>query len=221
MISIIIPTRNESDVIIDTLYHLQKLRKNNICEVILVDGSSSDDTVDIAKSYVDQIIIVKPSRSFQQNIGASIAKGNMLLFLHADTFISNKQLIELNNISLKIKWGFFKLMFTNQKIKYRILSYFINVRSMIRNYATGDQVIFVNKELFKKIKGFPKLMLMEDLSFCSILKNYCPPLIVDSKVITSSRRWEQNGFIRTIVKMRILRFLYSLGVNTKFLEKNY
>jgi len=221
MISIIIPTRNESHVIIDTLCHLQTLRKNNICEVILVDGSSSDDTVDIAKRYVNHILIVEPSRSRQQNIGASIAKGDILLFLHADTFISNEQLIELNKMSLKVKWGFFKLMFTNQKIKYRILSYFINARSMIRNYATGDQAIFVNKELFNKIKGFPKLMLMEDLGFCSILKNYYPPLIVDSKVITSSRRWEQNGFIGTIVKMRILRFLYSLGVNTKFLEKNY
>ncbi len=221
MISIIIPTRNESQVIVSILSPLQKLRKTNICEIILVDGSSSDNTVDISKKFVDHVLIVNPCRANQQNIGASVAKGNILLFLHADTYISYEQLRNLDEMSQKIKWGFFKLSFTNKNIRYQILSYFINKRSITNNYGTGDQALFINKKLFEKIEGFPKLKLMEDIEFCSILKKFYSPLIINTPVITSSRRWEQNGFFKTIIKMRIFRFLYTIGVSTDFLQDNY
>ncbi len=221
MISIIIPTKNEESNIFKNLSHLQKLRKNNFCEIILVDGKSSDNTVRTASNLVNNILITKPDRASQQNIGASIARGNVLLFLHADTFLTEQQLLDLQNIIKRKEWGFFKIKLDSKKIKYKFLSYLINLRSKIYNYGTGDQAIFIHKNTFDQIGGFPKLMIMEDIKICSILKKISNPLIIDDFVMTSPRRWEKYGFIKTILKMRILRFLYKIGVNTKILKRYY
>ena len=221
MISIIIPTKNEESNIFKNLSHLQKLRENNFCEIILVDGKSSDNTVRTASNLVNNILITKPDRASQQNIGASIARGNVLLFLHADTFLTEQQLLDLQNIIKRKEWGFFKIKLDSKKIKYKFLSYLINLRSKIYNYGTGDQAIFIHKNTFDQIGGFPKLMIMEDIKICSILKKISNPLIIDDFVMTSPRRWEKYGFIKTILKMRILRFLYKIGVNTKILKRYY
>ena len=107
MISIIIPVRNEAQNISKNLSHLQELRRRNSCEIILVDGGSTDNTTEIANNLVDHILKTKLGRAVQQNIGASIAKGNTLVFLHADTYITAKQLLSIkevlkkNNISAK------------------------------------------------------------------------------------------------------------------------
>ena len=221
MISIIIPTKNEELNVLKNLKHLQRLRKSNHCEIILVDGESTDNTVNVASNLVDSIFITKPGRALQQNIGASIARGDTLLFLHADTFISEKQLLDLKKLSTRKSWGFFKIKFDNNKIKYKFLSYAINLRSKIYNYGTGDQAIYVNKDIFDQIKGFPNLMIMEDIKICSLLKNISNPHIINSYIITSSRRWEQYGFINTILKMRFLRFLYKIGIKSSILKIYY
>ena len=104
---------------------MQELRKRNICEIILVDGDSTDNTTEVANNLVDHILKTKLGRAIQQNIGASIAKGNILLFLHADTYITTKQLLSIKKDKI---WGFFKVKFNNNKIKYKNLSFFINLR---------------------------------------------------------------------------------------------
>ena len=218
MISIIIPAKNEAKNIYKNLSHLQELRKHNICEIILVDGDSTDNTTEIANNLVDHILKTKSGRAIQQNIGASIAKGNILLFLHADTYITTKQLLSIKKDKI---WGFFKVKFNNNKIKYKILSFFINLRSKLYNYGTGDQVIYVKRNIFNKIKGFPNLMIMEDIAICSMLKRISTPIIINSHAITSSRRWDDHGFVRTILKMRALRFLYHIGVKTHILQRLY
>ncbi len=221
MISIIIPTKNEAKNICENLSHLQGLRNRNICEIILVDGGSTDDTIKVANNLVDHILKTKSGRAIQQNIGASIARGNIFLFLHADTYITEKQLLFIKNIKKDKVWGFFKMKFNNNKIKYRILSFFINLRSKIYNYGTGDQMIYVEKNIFNKIRGFPNIMIMEDIEICSTLKRISAPLIINSHVITSSRRWDEHGFIRTILKMKVLRFLYHIGIKTHILKRYY
>ena len=208
MISIIIPTKNEANNILKNLIQLQRLRKLGSCEIILVDGESTDNTIMIANSLVDHIIITKPGRAHQQNIGASIARGNTLIFLHADTFITEYQLLTAKDVIKEKLWGFFKVSFDNKNFKYKFLAFLINLRTKIYNYGTGDQVLCISKKLFKHIKGFPNLKIMEDIKICSLLKRISNPVIIDSYVITSSRRWENDGFISTILKMRILRFLY-------------
>ena len=221
MISIIIPAKNEKKTIYDTLSNLQILRKKKVCEIILVDGRSDDETINISKPYVDKILSISPNRSRQQNLGASIAEGEMLLFLHADTHISSKVLLKFYENHKNYKWGFFSIKLDHSSIKYRILEFLINLRSRIFKYGTGDQCIFINKKIFTKINGFPTLELMEDISICSILKKKFSPSIIKSVVKTSVRRWESNGFVITVIKMRLLRLLYIMGFNTNLLRKLY
>ena len=221
MISIIIPTKNEKKSIYNTLSNLQILRKKKICEIILVDGRSDDETINISKPYVDRILSVSPNRSRQQNLGASIAQGEMLLFLHADTYISSKVLLKFYENHKNYKWGFFSIKLDHDSIKYRMLEFLINLRSRIFKYGTGDQCIFINKKLFTKINGFPILELMEDISICSTLKKKFSPSIIKSVVKTSARRWESHGFVITVIKMRLLRLLYIMGFNTSLLRKLY
>ncbi|MBC8294668.1 MAG: TIGR04283 family arsenosugar biosynthesis glycosyltransferase [Pelagibacterales bacterium] len=221
MISIIIPAKNEKKTICDTLSNLQILRKKKVCEIILVDGRSDDETINISKPYVDKILSISPNRSRQQNLGASIAEGEMLLFLHADTHISSKVLLKFYENHKNYKWGFFSIKLNHDSIKYRILEFLINLRSRIFKYGTGDQCLFINKKLFTKINGFPVLELMEDISICSILKKEFNPSIIKSVVKTSARRWESHGFLITVIKMRLLRLLYIMGFNTSLLRKLY
>ena len=113
MISIIIPTRNEEQNILNTVSHLQKLRQDRYCEIILIDAMSNDKTVQLAKPYVDKIIYSIPNRGIQQNKGAAIAEGEMVLFLHADTHIDAEQIYMINEIIDDNSWGFFKISFEN------------------------------------------------------------------------------------------------------------
>ena len=221
MLSIIIPTKNESKIILQTLLPLQKLRKNKICEIILVDGNSSDSTIELAQLYVDKILMSQSDRSLQQNIGASVCKNNLLLFLHADTQISPKNIENINLHKEKLIWGFFKIKFDNSQTKYRFLEFFINLRSLLFKYGTGDQCLFMSKDIFYKVNGFPNIRLMEDLEICASLKKICAPKIMNGIVTSSARKWELYGFIKTIIKMRIYRILYFFGVSTKFLKSNY
>ncbi len=219
MISIILPTKNEEKNILNAIRGLQNLRKEKLCEIILVDGMSIDRTIEIAYQYVDKIIISEPNRGMQMNKGAEIAIGETLLFLHADTDISKNNCIR--DISNTYNWGFFKLSFDKKDMKYTILSFLINLRSILFNYGTGDQVIFIKKKLFKKFGGFPNFEIMEDIHFCSKLKKHFRPMILKSYVITSARRWEIHGFLGTIFKMRILRLLYYLKIQPSKLNSYY
>ena len=219
MISIIIPTRNEERDIFNTVISLQDLRNQKLCEIILVDGMSVDKTVNIATQYVDKIITTAPNRGRQMNKGAEKAIGETLVFLHADTEITKDNCIrDIRNFH---EWGFFKLSFDKKDLKYTILSFLINLRSILFNYATGDQVIFIKKELFKKIGGFPDFEIMEDVYICSKLKKFLKPIILKSYVETSARRWEINGFLRTIFKMRMLRLLYYMKIKPSKLKSYY
>ena len=217
LLSFIIPIYNPGNNLVRCIKSIQK-QKLRSCEIILVDGGSTDNTTEIANNLVDHMLKTKSGRAIQQNIGASIAKGDILLFLHADTYITIKQLLSIKKNKI---WGFFKVKFNNNKIKYKILSFFINLRSKLYSYGTGDQVIYVERNIFNKIKGFPNLMIMEDIAICSMLKRISTPIIINSHAITSSRRWDDHGFVRTILKMRVLRFLYHIGVKTHILKRLY
>ena len=221
MISIIVPTLNEENFVLQTISKFQNLRKKNFCEIIVVDGKSSDNTIQIVQPYVDKILSISPSRSRQQNLGASVARGDLLLFLHADTTLTEEDLLKLKNYNKNYLWGFYLISLGENSFKYHVLEKCINFRSKIFKYATGDQGIFLEKGLFKIIGGFPNIDLMEDIRICEILKKFSPPYIIESKITTSSRKWKSNGFFRTVFKMRLLRFLYTIGLNTGFLRKHY
>ena len=221
MISIIISTLNEEECITKTLKCLQDFRKKKLIEIILVDVMSTDNTLNISKKFCDKITTTNPGRANQFNTGVVLAKYDLLLFLHADTIINNENIYEILKEYLRIEWGFYQLKFNSDANKYRFLSYCINLRSKLFRYGTGDQCIFVKKKLFLRVNGFDRLNLMEDIELSDKLLKIVSPIIMKSAVCTSARKWIKDGYVKTIIKMRIIRFLYYLGIDTKYLEKMY
>lgn len=221
-ISIIIPVLNEETHIAQTLRALQPLRAQGH-ELIVVDGGSQDDSAKLAKPFADQVIIGQRGRSRQMNAGAHVAKGEILLFLHADTLLPMDGVIRIieNFKKGKKSWGRFDVRLSGKHFLLRFVAFLMNWRSRLTGIATGDQVIFVSRELFESIGGFPEIDLMEDITLSKILKRYGRPLCLRQKVITSSRRWEKNGVVRTILQMWYLRLAYFFGANANRLALKY
>jgi rSAM/selenodomain-associated transferase 2 len=220
-ISIVVPILNEEDTISNCLNKLKTLRHKGY-EIIVVDGGSSDNTVSLATPLCDQIIHSKKSRSIQMNTGAATASGRCFLFLHADTVLPEDIPDLLSKIeNIENIWGRFDIKLSGRAWLFRVIEKCMNVRSRLTGIATGDQVIFVGKELFAKINGYPEIALMEDIAISSLLIRYSKPVCLREKVVSSSRRWETNGIIKTIIKMWILRLLYFFQYDTNKLAKLY
>ncbi len=219
-LSIIIPTLNEAETIRQSLLSLQYLRKLGH-EIILVDGGSQDATCFIAHPLVDHILISEPGRGRQMNLGAKIATGKILIFLHADTLLPQDAEMELSRLSGQQFWGRFDIKLSGTKKIYRLIEKMINIRSRISGIATGDQAIFMTRELFEKVNGFPDIPLMEDVAVSKKLKKNAPPVCLDANVVTSSRRWESRGVINTVLLMWILRMQYAMGVTPEKLANRY
>ncbi|MGK0296814.1 MAG: rSAM/selenodomain-associated transferase 2 [Gammaproteobacteria bacterium] len=221
IISIIVPTLNEEAHIENTVSNLQYLREKGH-EIILVDGGSKDSTHEIAEKLVDKIFISNPGRAKQMNLGALNATGDVLLFLHADTILpENVDSIIIDIIDNDLVWGCFTLHLSGGRFIYRVLEYFINLRSKYSGIATGDQGIFITKKLFKLVKGYPDFPLMEDIAISQLLKPISKPVYLSNHLVSSSRRWEEKGVFKTIILMWKLRLQYWLGVAPDKLAKMY
>jgi len=221
-LSIIIPTLNEAENIVSLLKALQYLRKINH-EIILVDAGSTDKTIELAKKWVDFIELSKKGRAIQQNSGAKVANGDVLLFLHADTHLPETFLNEILVLkkSTNFNWGRFDVQLSGKQLGFRVIEFMMNFRSRLTGIATGDQAIFVKKEMFEQINGFSNLSLMEDIDLSSRLNKISKPYCSKLKVITSSRRWEQNGLINTIILMWWYRLQFFFGVDSHKIEQKY
>lgn len=221
-ISFIIPVLNESAVILGTLQHLQKIRSAGH-EVIAVDGGSEDDTAMVAAPLVDQVIHSPRGRANQMNAGASAASGDILCFLHADTLLPEGAEKHINNGMTKYcrSWGRFDVRLSGKSFGLRIIEFMMNLRSRITGIATGDQAIFVSKESFVDAGGFPEIPLMEDIALCRKLRAIGTPINLRQRVITSSRRWEHNGLVKTVLLMWWLRLAYRLGADPVNLANTY
>ena len=218
-LSFIIPVYNESSQIKQCLNNLNLLRQDGH-EVIVVDGGSSDDTLLLAQPLCDVVITSEKSRAIQMNAGAAKAHGEYLLFLHADTMIPENISALFSKLE-KNNWGRFDVRLSGNHFMFRIIETCMNIRSRLSGIATGDQVMFVDKGLFIKIGGFPELALMEDIAISKQLLQFSKPICFNDKVVSSSRRWEKNGIIKTILKMWYLRLLYFFDVDTNKLAKMY
>ncbi len=215
--SIIIPTLNEADNIKTCLLRLQSWRKQ--CEIIVVDGGSSDNTVQLANPLVDKVISSPKGRAKQMNVGAQQASGEMLIFLHADTSLP-KNALDLIKIKDK-NWGRFNIKLSGKLFMLKLVSFFMNWRSRLTGIATGDQVIFVNRGLFDQAGGYPDIALMEDIALCVVLKQINAPTCLKAKVVSSGRRWEKFGVVKTILLMWTIRLRYFFGENPEVLAKLY
>ncbi len=220
-LSIIIPVYNEQDIILEKLKALRNICPDDI-QLIVSDGGSSDETAALAKSCVDTIVSSTKGRSYQMNAGANVATGDLLLFLHIDSVLPGNYLQCLADITRSNHtWGRFDVSFTNTSFVFSLIAFMMNFRSRITGVATGDQAIFMTRTVFNKVNGFPEIDLMEDIAICKKLRKTGSPLCIKEKVITSSRRWEENGIFKTIVLMWFLRLLYFLRIHPDKLGKIY
>jgi rSAM/selenodomain-associated transferase 2 len=221
-ISIVVPALDEAAGIADTLGALQPLRARGH-EVIVVDGGSADGTARIAAPLADRVLTAPRGRARQQNAGASAAAGEVLLFLHADTRLppgADRAVLEGLARSGR-GWGRFDLRLSGARPVFRFLEWTINLRSRLGGIATGDQAIFVRRSLFLRAGGFPDLPLMEDVALSAALRRAGPPLCLRQRVVTSSRRWEERGVLRTVLLMWRLRLEFALGADPSRLARLY
>lgn len=221
LLSVIIPVRNEAQALPLLLQDLRGLRAAG-AEVIVVDGGSDDATCDIAKPLVDQLLVSEPGRARQMNAGAASARGDYLWFVHADTRVSAGAIKQLLDTLLEQpQWGRFDVQLSGRGPLLWLIGSLINLRSRITGIATGDQAIFVLRKAFEEQGGYANIPLMEDVELCRRLKHIVRPHCLRPAVLTSSRRWEENGTLRTIVLMWRLRLAYYLGASPESLARHY
>lgn len=221
ILSIIIPTLNEAALIETTLTPLQPLRSRGH-EVILVDGGSDDGTAGLARGQVDRLVESERGRARQMNAGAARASGNVLVFLHADTRLPEgaDRLIE-KTVAAGARWGRFDVRLDGRHPLLPVIGRLMNLRSRLTGIATGDQAIFVERTLFRSVGGFADLPLMEDIALSRALRARHRPACLQTRVVTSGRRWESRGALRTVVLMWWLRLAYFFGADPARLARRY
>jgi rSAM/selenodomain-associated transferase 2 len=221
-LSVIIPALDEGDIIVAMLTALSPLCARGV-EVIVVDGGSLDRTADLARPLVDRVIASPRGRAVQMNAGAAIARGDVFLFLHADTRLppDADRLIADGLARTGRHWGRFDVRISGRSMFLPVLAAFMNWRSRLTGIATGDQAIFVTRALFAAVGGFPAIALMEDVALSTRLKKASRPLCLRARVTTSGRRWETHGLVRTILLMWRLRLGFFFGAEPSALARRY
>ena len=219
-LSLILPALDEAASIPATLACLQPLRALGH-EVILVDGGSTDGTPTWAAPRVDRVITAPRGRARQMNAGAAQAQGEALVFVHADTHLPEGAGALVSDALQHRLWGRFDVRITGRPWVLRVVAALMNGRSRLTGIATGDQAIFVRRDTFAALGGFPDLPLMEDIALSRRLKRLGPPACLRQRVTTSGRRWESQGPWRTILLMWWLRFGYWRGVPAESLAGRY
>ncbi len=221
-LSIIVPCLNETAGIVAALERLQSLRRRG-AEVIVVDGGSSDGSAALAVPHADCVLTAARGRASQMNAGAAVARGDVLLFLHADcTLPDHAERLTADGLAASGKrWGRFDLRLAGAHPLLEIVAFMMNWRSRLTSIATGDQGLFMTRELFAAAGGFPAIALMEDIALSRILKSHGAPLCLRDRITASSRRWEQYGVLRTVVLMWRLRLNYFLGADPADLAQRY
>jgi len=218
-ISVIIPTLNESETIARTIELTRQIGK---CEIIVVDGGSSDGTVTLTAG-ADRVLHTEASRALQQNSGAAASLGDVLLFLHADCTLAADAFTAIRSAlqDPQIVGGCFDQNIDADGTAYRWLEWGNRKRVQFWKWAYGDQGIFVRKEVFNAIGGFPELALMEDLYLMKRLKKVGKIKLLDVKIHVSPRRWQKNGILQQTIRNWSLISLAHLGISPNRLARFY
>jgi len=219
-LSIIMPALDEAAGIEAALATLAPFRARGV-EVIVVDGGSRDNTADLARPLADRVIAAPRGRSLQMNAGAGVARGDVLMFLHADTRLpDDADRLVLDGLTRSGRtWGRFDVRFDGDALA--LVAVMMNTRSRLTGIATGDQAVFVTRAAFDAAGGFPPIALMEDVALSARLKRGGRPLCLRAKVTTSPRRWRKHGVLRTILLMWKLRLAFFFGADPLRLAQAY
>jgi rSAM/selenodomain-associated transferase 2 len=217
-ISIIVPTRNEERSIASTL---ARLREPEVLEVIVVDGGSVDGTAKVARPLVDRWVEAAPGRAKQMNAGARLARGDILLFLHADTSVPRGFAAAVVDACRSAIGGRFDLEIDARGAIFRVIERAINLRSRWSGLFTGDQGLFVRRDVFEALGGYPDQPLLEDLALSKAMKRRGRVAALRMRLSTSARRWQRHGPLRTVFLMWRIRALYFLGAPPERLARLY
>ena len=222
MLSIVIPALNEATSIWATLSPLQAMRARGV-EVVLVDGGSADNTKQIALPLVDRVVDCARGRARQMNAGAKECKGEVILFLHADSMLpidADQSILDALHTTTR-NWGRFDVAIEGAHFFLPVVAWFMNRRSRLTGIATGDQGLFMTRKAFAAVGGFADIPLMEDVAMCAALKKNGAPIYLKQTITTSGRRWEKHGVWRTIFLMWRIRLAYFFGADPVKLHRTY
>lgn len=221
-LSIILPVLDEAAGIRAALERLQPLRMHGH-QVIVADGGSSDDTPALASGLADHVISTTRGRASQMNAAVPHAHGDVLLFLHADTRLPDDGLRQIEDacVGNALAWGRFDVRIDGAHPMLKVVARMMNLRSRLTSVCTGDQCIFVRRELFLQVGGYPPIALMEDVALSKRLRAHAHALALPGPVVTAGRRWEKHGVWRTIMLMWWVRLRYFLGDSPQRLRRIY
>lgn len=220
MFSFVLPVLNEEAGLANALVELRRLFPDS--ELIVVDGGSTDRSVEVAQALCDSVLNCDRGRAKQMNLGAAKASREWLCFLHADTMprFDSEQLADA--VSLQVNpWGFFRVQLRGASRFLPMVAWSMNKRSKLTSVATGDQMLLINREFFQQHVGFADIPLMEDVEMCKRLRVHSKPTVFPLWVVSSGRRWDQHGAVPTIIRMWMLRLAYWSGVSPSRLWSFY
>ena len=212
---------NEAATIARTLQAIRRGARE--AEIIVVDGGSADASVEIARPLCDALLAASRGRARQMNAGARASHGDALVFVHADTIVPMTFVADIASAlsDPAVVGGRFDVKLDANALPYRIIGAMISLRSRISRTGTGDQAIFVRRDVFDRLGGFPEFELCEDLEFSRRLKRAGRVACLRSRVTTSARRWSRDGVARTVVRMWLIRAMYLIGVPPARLKRMY
>jgi rSAM/selenodomain-associated transferase 2 len=218
-VSIIIPTLNEASCLAATL---TSLREQQPREIIVVDGGSQDATCEIAGA-ADLTFHSSPGRAQQMNIGAAQARGDILVFLHADCQLETDALGAAENClnSRNVVAGCFSMQVRASGLLYRWIDAWASARVRLTGMIYGDQGLFLRRQVFQRLGGFPELRLMEDVFFSRILRHEGRVVVAPKRILVSARRWQRVGLIRQTLRNWTLIGLAASGVHPDRLARYY
>lgn len=225
-LAVIVPVLNEEAAIAEALARLAPLRARGTT-VAVVDGGSTDGTVEGARGMADHVLVAARGRALQMNEGARRALADpavqALLFLHADTRLPADADLQIEAAcnGRTSAWGRFDVRIEGRSAALRLVAAAMNLRSRWTGICTGDQCLFATRALFEALGGFAALPLMEDIEFSRRARRIAWPIALRAHAVTSGRRWERNGVVRTVLLMWRLRIAYSLGADPARLAATY
>ena len=223
-ISIILPVLNEAGRINELITHLRRLRFDAAREIIVVDGDPQGGTIRAIRDSGVITSIAEKGRARQMNRGASVATGEILLFLHADTFLPADALVRVKATLDDGRYaaGAFDLGINTERRIFRVTEKYVALRTRLTRVPFGDQAIFVRKNYFNSIAGYKNIPLMEDVELMRRIRKRGDKIcIISEKVVTSARRWEREGILHCTLRNWALQLSYALGVPPERLVKYY